>query len=73
MQYYRVIASPFLGEASGGSYVDEVTGGTVTLLGSDRVTAMVPAGTTRLTISLLTHMAAARAGDPPPEIARRQL
>ncbi len=53
--------SPFLGEAAGGSYVDEVSGATVLLTSADAVSAVLPAGTTRATLTLLTHMAAARA------------
>lgn len=52
---------PFLAETSGGSYVDEATGATTTLSSSDKLSAVLLAGTTRATITPLTHIAAARA------------
>ena len=53
--------APFLAEASAGAYVDEATGGTVTLSATDVMTAVVPAGTTWISITPLTHLAAGRA------------
>ncbi len=53
--------SPFLAETSGGSYVDEATGTISTLLSNDSLSAALLAGTTRATITPLTHIAAARA------------
>lgn len=54
-------ASPVLAEATGGSYIDEVTEQPVTLSPSDSLTAVLPPGTKRATITPLTHMAAERA------------
>jgi len=54
-------SDPILAEASGGSYVNEVSGVTDTLSGSDTLTAVLSAGTTQTAITPLTHMAAARA------------
>lgn len=54
-------ASAFLAETSGGSYIDEVTGATVTLGVSDQLCAVLPAGTTQATITPLTNMACVRA------------
>jgi hypothetical protein len=56
-----VISDPIIAEASGGSYVNEVSGVTDTLSGSDKLTAVLPAGTTQVAITPLTNMAAARA------------
>lgn len=53
--------TPFLAETSGGTYVDEATGTTVTLAAADKLTAVLPAGTTSATVTPLTHIAAARA------------
>jgi hypothetical protein len=53
--------APFLAEASAGAYVDEATGATVTLSATDVMTAVVPAGTTWISITPLTHLAAGRA------------
>lgn len=53
--------TPFLAEASGGTYVDEATGAAVTLTATDKLQAVLPAGTTRATITPLTNIAAARA------------
>ena len=52
---------PVLAEASGGSYVNEVSGGTDSLLGTDKLTAVLPVGTTVAAITPLTSMAASRA------------
>jgi hypothetical protein len=52
---------PILAEATGGSYVDEVTGATITLAPSDSLTALLCAETTQASITPLTHMAATRA------------
>lgn len=52
---------PFLAETSGGTYVDEATGAAVTLGAADKLSAALPVGTTRATITPLTHIAAARA------------
>jgi uncharacterized repeat protein (TIGR02543 family) len=54
-------ANPILLVATGGSYTDEVTGDSVTLSGSEQLTAVVPVGVTQAAITPLTHMAAARA------------
>lgn len=51
---------PILAEASGGSYVNEISGFTETLLSTDRLTAVLPAGTTVAAVTPLTHMAATR-------------
>jgi hypothetical protein len=56
-----VISDPIMADASGGSYVNEVSGVTDTLSGSDKLTAVLPAGTTQAAITPLTNMAAARA------------
>lgn len=53
--------TPFLAETSGGTYVDEVTGLNVVLSATDKLTAVLPVGTTRATVTPLTHIAAARA------------
>ncbi|MGD0282470.1 MAG: hypothetical protein ABSB95_08930 [Dissulfurispiraceae bacterium] len=53
--------APFLAEASGGSYVNEVTGAVDALLSTDKLTAVLPAGATLATVTPLTHMAATRA------------
>jgi hypothetical protein len=50
-----------LAEASGGSYINEVSGDTETLTGSDIMKAVFPTGTTRVAITPLTNMAAFRA------------
>jgi 3D (Asp-Asp-Asp) domain-containing protein len=52
---------PVLAEASGGSYVNEVSGGTDILLSTDKLTAVLPVGTTVAAITPLTSMAASRA------------
>jgi hypothetical protein len=54
-------AYPILAEATGGSYVDEVSGATVTLTASDTLTALLCTETSQATITPLTHMAATRA------------
>jgi len=53
--------TPFLAESSGGTYVDEATGTSTTLLASDKLQAALSAGTTLATVTPLTHIAAARA------------
>ncbi len=53
--------SPFLAESSGGSYVDEVTKGTVFLTDTDHLCAVLPAGTTVAAVTALTNMACVRA------------
>ena len=53
--------NPLLVQASGGSYVNEVSGATDTLLSTDILTAVLPVGTTQAAITPLTHMAATRA------------
>ena len=57
----RPYNGPVLARATGGSFVDEVTGGTVNLGPNDVLTAVLPAGMTRATVTPLTTMAAARA------------
>lgn len=52
---------PILVEATGGSFIDEVTGTTVSLEVSDSLTAMLCSETSQATITPLTHMAATRA------------
>ena len=54
-------STPFLAESSSGSYVDEVTGGTVNLTDSDHFCAVLPAGTTEAAVTALTNMACVRA------------
>lgn len=54
-------STPFLAEALGGTYVDEATGATTTLLATDKINAALPAGTTNATVTPLTHIAASRA------------
>ena len=58
---FMVPSSPMLAEASGGSYVNEVSGTTDILYSSDTLTAVLPAGTIQAAVTPLTHMAAARA------------
>ena len=58
---FMVPSSPMLAEASGGSYVNEVSGTTDILSGSDTLTAVLPAWTIQAAVTPLTHMAAARA------------
>ena len=53
--------TPFLAETSGGTYVDEATGTTITLAATDKLQAALPVGTTSATVTPLTHIAAARA------------
>ncbi len=53
-------AKPFLIEVSGGAYVDEVSGNTVTLLATDIMSAAVLPGTKLVNITPVTHMAASR-------------
>lgn len=53
--------TPFLAETARGSYVDEVTGVTITLAATDKLQAALPVGTTLATVTPLTHIAAARA------------
>jgi len=53
--------TPFLAVASGGSYEDEATGATSTLLAGDQLRAVLPAGTVRATVTPLTEIATARA------------
>lgn len=53
--------TPFLAETSGGTYVDEATGATITLAATDKLQAALPVGTTLATVTPLTHIAAARA------------
>jgi hypothetical protein len=55
------VSGPTLVEATGGAYVNEVTGTSEALSGTDLLTAVLPAGTTRLAVTPLTHMAATRA------------
>lgn len=52
---------PILAEATGGSYIDEVSGTTVPLIASDTLTALLCTETSQTTITPLTHMAATRA------------
>jgi hypothetical protein len=52
---------PILAEASGGSYVDEWTGVDTVLASTDILSAALPAGTTRVTVNPVTHIAATRA------------
>lgn len=63
--YTIPLESPYSGqmlvEASGGTYVNEVSGATDSLSDNDSLTAVLPAGTTQAAITPLTHMAAARA------------
>jgi len=61
---WEVISNPIFAEASGGSYVNEVTLATDTLASSDKMTAVIPPlseGYANATITPLTHMAATRA------------
>jgi len=53
--------SPFLIEATGGSFVDEVTGETVSMTYPDILTAAVKPGTKIAMVTPLTHLAAVRA------------
>jgi hypothetical protein len=53
--------APILSEASGGSYVNEVTEVTEVLSSTDVLSAVLPIGTTQATVTPLTHMAASRA------------
>jgi hypothetical protein len=50
-----------LAEASGGSYVNEISGRTDSLLSTDILTAVFSASATGVAVTPLTHMAAARA------------
>lgn len=59
--YPAPVNFPFLVEVTGGSYIDEVTGATLFLSSSHRLTVMLPGGTTRFVVSVLTNMAAERA------------
>jgi len=56
-------ASPFYAESMGGSYREEASGSTVALGAADMVSAVLPAGTRHVVLSVLTHMAAERAKD----------
>lgn len=53
--------TPFLVQATGGAYVDEVKGISVPLLAGDSLEAVLPPGTAQCAITPLTTMAAARA------------
>jgi hypothetical protein len=53
--------SPFLIEATGGSFVDEATGETISMTSPDILTAAVKAGTKIAVVTPLTHMATVRA------------
>ncbi len=53
--------TPVLAVATGGTYVDEATGATTTLLAGDTLRAVLPAATTIATVTPLTEIAAARA------------
>ena len=53
--------SPFLIEATGGSFVDEATGETISMTSQDILTAAVKAGTKIAVVTPLTHMATVRA------------
>jgi hypothetical protein len=53
--------SPFLIEATGGSFLDEVTGETVSMTSPDILTAALKPGTKIAMVTPLTHLAAVRA------------